>query len=142
MGWGAIVKTIGAWYPPERNGTIMGVISLNFQFGGVLGTLFAGYLVARGSSWVSNTVRSALGQLNSGVEHAQSQFAALPHATPHAIESTASGVVLALSPDPEQQDYDVVLLSATPGFPSYQPRNGPHVVPSSIPSGLRRLQPC
>jgi sugar phosphate permease len=51
MGWGAIVKTIGAWYPPEKNGTIMGVISLNFQFGGVLGTLFAGYLVARGASW-------------------------------------------------------------------------------------------
>jgi MFS transporter, OPA family, glycerol-3-phosphate transporter len=51
MGWGGIVKTIGAWYPPERNGTIMGLISLNFQFGGVVGTVFAGYLVARGASW-------------------------------------------------------------------------------------------
>ena len=51
MGWGGIVKTIGAWYPPERNGTIMGWISINFQFGGVVAALFAGYLVARGVGW-------------------------------------------------------------------------------------------
>ena len=41
MGWGGIAKTIGAWYPPERNGTIMGWISINFQFGGVAATMFA-----------------------------------------------------------------------------------------------------
>lgn len=51
MGWGGIAKTIGAWYEPERNGQVMGWISLNFQFGGVLATLFAGYLVSRGYSW-------------------------------------------------------------------------------------------
>ena len=51
MGWGGLTKMIGNWYPPERNGTIMGFISLSFQFGGVLSTLFAGYLVAIGASW-------------------------------------------------------------------------------------------
>ncbi len=51
MGWGGLTKMIGNWYPPERNGTIMGVISVNFQFGGVIGTLFAGYLVGLGLGW-------------------------------------------------------------------------------------------
>jgi two-component system, OmpR family, sensor histidine kinase MtrB len=86
---------------------------------------------------LDSATRSALGQLNSGVEHAQGQFSALSHPDAHAVEQTASGVVLALSPDPEQQDYDVVMLSATPGFPSYQPRNGPHVGPGSVPLALQ-----
>jgi len=51
MGWGGIAKTIGAWFEPEKNGTVMGWISLNFQFGGVISTLFAGYLVALGYGW-------------------------------------------------------------------------------------------
>ena len=51
MGWGGLTKTIGAWYEPERNGTVMGAISITFQFGGVLATLFAGFLVAQGVGW-------------------------------------------------------------------------------------------
>lgn len=51
MGWGGLVKIIGHWYEPERNGTIMGVISLNFQFGGVIATLFAALLVGQGVGW-------------------------------------------------------------------------------------------
>lgn len=51
MGWGGLTKMIGHWYEPERNGTIMGFISLNFQFGGVVATLFAGFLVANGATW-------------------------------------------------------------------------------------------
>jgi len=51
MGWGGIAKTIGAWFEPEKNGTVMGWISLNFQFGGVVATLFAGYLVSLGYGW-------------------------------------------------------------------------------------------
>ncbi len=51
MGWGGLIKMIGYWYEPERNGTIMGFISLNFQFGGVLATLLAGFLVAKGLGW-------------------------------------------------------------------------------------------
>lgn len=51
MGWGGLTKTIGAWYEPEHNGTVMGIISLNFQFGGVVASLFAGALVALGCTW-------------------------------------------------------------------------------------------
>ncbi|MFH1619208.1 MAG: MFS transporter [bacterium] len=51
MGWGGIIKTIGKWYEPERNGTIMGLISINFQFGGVAAALFGGLLIAMGSGW-------------------------------------------------------------------------------------------
>lgn len=51
MGWGGLAKVIGHWYEPERNGTVMGLISLNFQFGGVLATLFAGFLVYMGAGW-------------------------------------------------------------------------------------------
>lgn len=51
MGWGGIIKTIGEWYEPERNGTIMGLISVNFQFGGVLASLFGSLLIYLGSGW-------------------------------------------------------------------------------------------
>lgn len=60
MGWGGLTKTIGNWYPPERNGTIMGLISINFQFGGVAATLFAGSLVALGIAWQGLFVYPAL----------------------------------------------------------------------------------
>ncbi len=48
MGWGALAKIIEAWYEPERNGTIMGIISINFQLGGSIASLFAGALIAIG----------------------------------------------------------------------------------------------
>lgn len=51
MGWGGLAKVIGHWYLPEQNGTVMGFISISFQFGGVLATLFAGYLVSLGLGW-------------------------------------------------------------------------------------------
>jgi sugar phosphate permease len=51
MGWGGLVKIIGAWYEPERNGVIMGFISINFQFGGSFAALFAGALIAEGVGW-------------------------------------------------------------------------------------------
>lgn len=51
MGWGGIAKTIGAWYPPHRHGTVMGFISVNFQFGGVAALLFSSLLLAYGVGW-------------------------------------------------------------------------------------------
>lgn len=51
MGWGGLVKVVGNWYEPERNGTIMGVMSINFQFGAAVASLFAGWLVSRGAVW-------------------------------------------------------------------------------------------
>lgn len=61
MGWGGLTKTIGNWYPTERNGTIMGFISINFQFGGVIAALFAGFLVQQmGVSWQGVFIYPAL----------------------------------------------------------------------------------
>ena len=51
MGWGGVVKAAGAWYPPERNGTIMGIISINFQLGGAIAAIYSGYLVSQGATW-------------------------------------------------------------------------------------------
>jgi len=51
MGWGGLAKIVGNWYEPEKNGTVMGFISINFQFGGVVATVFAGFLVAMGVGW-------------------------------------------------------------------------------------------
>ena len=51
MGWGGLTKIIGAWYEPERNGTIMGIISINFQLGGSIAALFAGALIALKVGW-------------------------------------------------------------------------------------------
>jgi len=90
------------------------------------------------SGLLDSATRSATSQLTTGVDHAQSQFAALPRSDNRAVERTAEAVVLALSPDPDQQNFDVVMLSVTPGLPSYQPRNGPHIEPSSIPASLQR----
>lgn len=60
MGWGGLTKTIGNWYPSDRNGTVMGLISINFQFGGVAAALFAGFLVAQGIGWQGIFVYPAL----------------------------------------------------------------------------------
>lgn len=60
MGWGGLVKTIGNWYRSDRNGTVMGLISINFQFGGVVATLFAGFLVAQGVGWQGIFIYPAL----------------------------------------------------------------------------------
>ena len=60
MGWGGLTKTIGNWYPSDRNGTVMGLISVNFQFGGVAAALFAGLLVAQGVNWQGIFVYPAL----------------------------------------------------------------------------------
>lgn len=51
MGWGGIIKTIGEWYPPEVSGTVMGFISVNFQFGGAISVLLAGGLLSLGFGW-------------------------------------------------------------------------------------------
>lgn len=51
MGWGGLAKTIGHWYESRRNGTVMGWISISFQFGGVVSTLLAGSIVATGLDW-------------------------------------------------------------------------------------------
>jgi sugar phosphate permease len=51
MGWGGLIKSIGAWYEPEKNGTIMGLISINFQFGSAIALLYCGLILSLGFSW-------------------------------------------------------------------------------------------
>jgi sugar phosphate permease len=60
MGWGGLTKTIGNWYPSSLNGTVMGLISVNFQFGGVAAILFAGILVTQGVGWQGLFIYPAL----------------------------------------------------------------------------------
>jgi sugar phosphate permease len=60
MGWGGLIKVIGSWYEPERHGTIMGIISINFQFGGVAASIFAGWLVGQGVGWKGIFIYPAL----------------------------------------------------------------------------------
>lgn len=60
MGWGGLAKTIGSWYSSDRNGRVMGLISISFQFGGAIATLFAGFLVAKGVGWQGIFIYPAL----------------------------------------------------------------------------------
>jgi two-component system sensor histidine kinase MtrB len=76
------------------------------------------------SGLLDSATRSSLAQLSAGVERAQSQFAASPQSTRHAIETTAANVAAALSPRPDGGDFDVALVSATPGLRSYGPPDG------------------
>jgi two-component system sensor histidine kinase MtrB len=85
---------------------------------------------------LDSATRSSLSQLSAGVERAQSQFAASPRSTRHAIETTAANVAAALSPRPDGADFDVALVSATPGLRSYGPPDGSL---SNIPSRLKHV---
>ena len=51
MGWGGLAKVIGSWYESKSYGTVMGFISINFQFGGVVAAMFSGFLLQMGSDW-------------------------------------------------------------------------------------------
>jgi sugar phosphate permease len=51
MGWGGIVKIVGETFPANQNGTVMGIVSINFQLGGVASALFTGYLISIGAGW-------------------------------------------------------------------------------------------
>lgn len=53
MGWGGIIKIIGAWYEPEKHGTAMGLISINFQFGGAFTAMFSSFLITLALGWQS-----------------------------------------------------------------------------------------
>jgi OPA family glycerol-3-phosphate transporter-like MFS transporter len=50
-GWGGLVKVASHWFPPERSGTIMGVLSLSFLFGDAVVRVLLGALIERGFSW-------------------------------------------------------------------------------------------
>lgn len=51
MGWGGVVKIIGSWYEPKRNGTIMGFVSINFQLGSGITLLYCSLILYLGYDW-------------------------------------------------------------------------------------------
>jgi sugar phosphate permease len=50
-GWGGMLKLVPTWFPPQRSGTVVGVLSLSYVLGGVLATLLARQIVSLGGSW-------------------------------------------------------------------------------------------
>jgi two-component system, OmpR family, sensor histidine kinase MtrB len=86
------------------------------------------------SGLLDSATRSALGQLSAGVGRAQQQFEAQPAGNAHADDAiTSLGVVKELSPGPEQDSFDVVLLPGAPGLSTY----GSAVDIASVPLALQ-----
>lgn len=51
MGWGGLASLVGKWFPPQGRGTVMGAVSVSYQFGGAAATLFAGVMLGLGYGW-------------------------------------------------------------------------------------------
>jgi sugar phosphate permease len=51
LGWAGAIKTVSKWFPFERHGTVMGVISLSYLFGDALSRQFLALLIREGLSW-------------------------------------------------------------------------------------------
>lgn len=48
LGWGSMVSILGKAYPKNDHGVIFGALSVSYQLGGVVASLFAGLLLAQG----------------------------------------------------------------------------------------------
>jgi OPA family glycerol-3-phosphate transporter-like MFS transporter len=51
LGWGSLVNILAQWFSKREYGTAMGVMSISYQFGAVVASLFAGALLSLGSGW-------------------------------------------------------------------------------------------
>lgn len=51
MGWGGLVSVLSRWFPRSQYGTAMGFMTISYQFGGAVATLFAGALIHAGVGW-------------------------------------------------------------------------------------------
>lgn len=51
MGWGGLVNVMAHWFPRRSYGTAMGWMSMSYQFGSVLASLFAGMILSFGFGW-------------------------------------------------------------------------------------------
>ena len=51
LGWAGAVKITSKWFPFQRYGTVMAILSLSFLFGDALAREFMGLLIARGFRW-------------------------------------------------------------------------------------------
>jgi sugar phosphate permease len=60
MGWGGLVNVMSRWFSHDSYGTAMGFMSISYQFGGVIASLFAGFLLSVGFGWKGLFVVPAL----------------------------------------------------------------------------------
>lgn len=51
LGWAGAVKVVSKWFPFQRYGTVMAVISLSFLFGDAVSRQFMAMLIAAGLGW-------------------------------------------------------------------------------------------
>jgi sugar phosphate permease len=51
VGWAGAMSVLSRWYTPAEWGRASGALSVSYQFGGVIATLFAGFLLARFNGW-------------------------------------------------------------------------------------------
>ena len=51
MGWSGLVKVLTRWFPRSNYGTAMGLMTISYQLGGAVATLFAGALLGFGFGW-------------------------------------------------------------------------------------------
>ncbi len=50
-GWGGIVHIVARWFPPERSGAVMGIVSTSYDVGNVAALLLCAGLVQLGAGW-------------------------------------------------------------------------------------------
>lgn len=50
-GWGAMTKLVAQWFPPERHGRVIAVLSLSYLFGDAAGRFALGALIDAGAGW-------------------------------------------------------------------------------------------
>ncbi|HRI51047.1 MAG TPA: MFS transporter [Pseudomonadota bacterium] len=51
IGWGGLMTVLSRWFTPAQYGSASGALSVSYQFGGVVATLFAGLLLKFGAGW-------------------------------------------------------------------------------------------
>src|SRR5262249_56931039 len=51
LGWAGAVKIASRWFPYQRYGTVMAIISLSFLFGDAAARQFMGLLISAGLGW-------------------------------------------------------------------------------------------
>ncbi len=51
VGWNGLIKVASRWFPVERHGTILGVLTLSYLFGDSIARLFLGGLLRAGLGW-------------------------------------------------------------------------------------------
>lgn len=50
-GWGGVVHVVSRWFPPERSGAVMGIVSTSYDVGNVAALLLCAGLVQLGAGW-------------------------------------------------------------------------------------------